>query len=84
MCGHELGLGQTRHAGTTLALARARRCFFNEKLLRGGEIEIAIYEGAYMHQCICMYMLETLEKLPHDIVESVADIWNRKNRHIAV
>ena len=29
-------------------------------------------------------MLETPEKLPHDIVESVVDIWNRKPRHIAV
>ena len=37
-----------------------------------------------MCQCICMQMLETSENLPHDIVESVVDIWNRKPRPIAI
>ena len=30
------------------------------------------------------FAIETPEKLPDDIVESVVDIWNRKPRHIAV
>ena len=33
--------------------------------------------GAHMCQCICMQMLETPERLPDYIVESIVDIWNR-------
>ena len=35
-----------------------------------------------MCQCICMQMLETPEKLPHDIVESVVDMCNKKTLDI--
>ena len=57
-------------------LADTQSGVFLRKIAKGGG------GGAYMCQCMCM--LETPEKLPHDIVESVVDICNKKPGRIAI
>ena len=53
----------------------------------GGRNRDSSLRGAGGHTCVGVYackLLETPEKLPHDIVESVVDICNRKPRRSAV
>ena len=42
-----------REGGGRRCLILALSCFFKEKLLRGGEIEIAVCEGG--HTCVSVY-----------------------------